>query len=258
MERFALSKWYLDCVTAAGDAFIGYWAELHGAHLSVRYVSAMTFVDGILHERSSIRGGAAPREDPDRVAWDCAALEVRGVWSGPTEPSPDRVLFRRGEGTLRWRCVQPRAEATVRVGERVLDGIGYSEIVTLSLPPWDLPIEELRWGRAHFPGRSVVWVDWLGEPPFRLALVDGAEAPCAEVSDAAVVTAGGRVDLGARRPIREGPVAGSSVGSVPGVRAALARAGLLIDEHKWISSATLGEGGRGLQGIAIHERVRWR
>jgi hypothetical protein len=42
------------------------------------------------------------------------------------------------------------------------------------------------------------------------------------------------------------------------VRQALSKAGLLIDEHKWLSAATLEEGDLTLRGSAIHEAVTWR
>ena len=40
--RFTLSKWYLDCMTAEGDAVIGYVAELRYRALVVRYTSVRT------------------------------------------------------------------------------------------------------------------------------------------------------------------------------------------------------------------------
>jgi hypothetical protein len=103
-----------------------------------------------------------------------------------------------------------------------------------------------------------VWVDWTGEPSQRLVLVDGVEVPGVEVSDARVATPRTRLVLGPSRTLREGPVAGTSVGAVPGVRQALSQAGLLIDEHKWLSDATLEEDGVTLAGKAIHEVVKWR
>ena len=257
-ERFQLSKWYLDCVSEGGEALIGYWAELRWRRLAAHYASVMLFAGGQLHERSSLRAGQAPQLAGGHVEWSCDALDTSGVWRDAAQQSISRVLYRRGDGMLEWRCLQPLAEAIVRCGGRQISGPGYTECITLTLAPWELPIEELRWGRAHFPGRSAVWIDWTGSEPTRLVLVDGKEVEGAQVTDALVSTPRTAIKLTGRRVLREGPVGGTSAGSIPGVRQALSKAGLLIDEHKWLSAATLEEGDLTLRGSAIHEAVTWR
>lgn len=258
-ERFRLSKWYLDCVGERGEAFIAYWAELRWGRLAVFYASTMLFADEQLEERSSLHAGPAPSFDEGRVQWSCDALESGGVWvSSPPQPSFDRVLHRQGDGLLEWRCLQPLARATVECRGRRLCGSGYTECLTLTLAPWELPIDELRWGRAHFPGRSVVWVDWTGASPQRLVLVDGIEIPGAHVDRARIEALGMALTLDERRVLREGLIADTSVGLVPGVREALSRARLLVDEHKWLATATLEENGVTRLGTAIHEEVKWR
>ncbi len=218
----------------------------------------MVYAGGQLRERSTLRAGQPPQIVGDLIEWSCDALDTGGVWRDPARPPIGRVLYRRGDRALEWRCFQPLAEASVRFGPRQISGTGYTECITLTLAPWELPIEELRWGRAHFPGRSVVWIDWTGEEPTRLVLVDGMEVEGARVSDDRVSTPRNEMTLTGRRVLRQGPVGGTSAGAIPGVRRALLKAGLLIDEHKWLSSATLEEGGVSLQGNAIHEMVRWR
>jgi hypothetical protein len=257
-ERFRLTKWYLDCVNGRGEAMIAYWAELRWRRLAVHYASSMMFADGRLYERSSPRAGPAPRHSGGLLEWSCDALDASGTWKSAEQSSVDRVLYRNGGGMLEWRCLQPLAEASVCCFGRRVSGPGYTECLSLTLPPWDLPIEELRWGRAHFPGRWVVWIDWTGPEPRRLVLVDAMEIEGARVTDALVSTPRAAVRLTGRRVLREGPLVGTSAGSVPGVRQALSKAGLLIDEHKWLSTATLEEGGVTLHGSAIHEVVKWR
>jgi hypothetical protein len=217
----------------------------------------MVFSGGRLRERSSLHSGPPPQFAGGCLEWSCEALDTHGVWCDATQPSVNRVLYRHGEGTLEWRCLQPLAQASVDSGKRQIKGPGYTEHILLTLAPWELPIEELRWGRAHFPGRSVVWIEWTGSEPARLVLVDAVEADGARVTDDLVSTSQAVVKLTARQVLREGPVGGTSVGSVPGVRQALSKFGLLIDEHKWLSSATLEEGDVKLRGSAIHEVVRW-
>ncbi len=257
-ERFHLVKWYLDCVGERGDALILYWAELRWRRIALHYASATLYADGGVSERSALRAGPAPSSAGGNLEWSCVALDAGGVWSGAVRSPIERVLLRRGRGKLEWRCTQPMAEASVHFGGRRICGRGYTERITLTMAPWQLPIEELRWGRAHFPGRCVVWIDWTGPEPMRLVLVDGMEVEATAVNDALVSTPRIVVRLAGSRVLREGPFAGTSAGSVPGVRRALSKAGLLLEEHKWLSSATLEDGGAVLPGESIHEVVRWR
>jgi hypothetical protein len=89
-------------------------------------------------------------------------------------------------------------------------------------------------------------------------LVDAAEVKGLQVSDKLVSSTDIEITLTQPCVLREGPIVGTSVGSIPGVRTALSKAGLLLDEHKWLSHATLTEGGVTLHGNAIHEVVKWR
>ena len=257
-ERFQLEKWYADCVSDRGEALIAYWAKLRWRRLSARYASVSLHDGGRLCERSTLRPGQAPRFAGNLLEWSCPALEASGTWKSEFQPPIHRVLYRQGEGMLEWRCLQPLAEASVRCGGRQIRGSGYTEVLTLTLAPWELPIEELRWGRAHFPGHSAVWIDWTGLVPTRLVLLNAKEINGVEVTDSLVSTPRTVIRLADRRVLREGAIAGTSAGSIPGVRQALSKAGLLIDEHKWLSSATLEEGGVTLHGNAIHEVVKWR
>jgi hypothetical protein len=255
---FHLTKWYLDCIGENRQVLIAYWAELRWRRLAGHYASAMFFSDGRCSEHSSVRTVPAPRISGGNLQWSCDALGIRGEWrSLGLSPHP-RVLFRNGCRILEWKCVQPLAEAKVRCGTRLIGGYGYAECITLTLAPWELPIQELRWGRAHFPGRSAVWIDWTGAEPMRLVLVDAEEVEGVRISDDLVSTPAATIRLTDRRALREGPVGHTTAGSVPGVRQALSKAGLLIEEHKWLSRATLEEHGTLSHGNAIHEVVRWR
>lgn len=213
---FQLTKWYLDAVSATGEAFIVYWAELRWRRLSGHYAAVLSLEDGAPHERASLLPGPAPGLGPDSVSFSCPTLEVDGRWSGPLAAAGPQTLLERGDGALVWECLQPLAGVELRLEDRVVHASGYTERVTLSLPPWELPIDELRWGRAHAGGRSVVWVDWTGEPEVHLVLVDGVPRAGARASAEGVRAEGLRLSFGAPRSLRTGPLASSTVGRVPG------------------------------------------
>jgi hypothetical protein len=137
----------------------------------------------------------------------------------------------------------------MRIGTEEIDGLGYVERLRLTLPPWELPIRELRWGRILSAAGSATWIDWRGPSPLRLALRDGRRVTAGAVGDR-VVDAGGPVRLAPVATLRDARLSRT----LPlALRRALPRAGLGLEETKWLSRGTL----EGAPGLAIHEVVRW-
>ncbi len=254
---FELTKWYLDGVSPGGTAVIAYWAELRWHRLSGHYASVLRCADGALDEQFSLRPGPPPVIAQSGVAWDCAPLEFSGTWTGPYAPEGEHTLASRSAGRVSWRCLQPRAEVALALrGERFV-GRGYTECLSLTLPPWELPIDTLRWGRAHAGSHSVVWVDWSGAESCHLVLVDGRARMNGVVTDDAVTAAGLRLNLGPRTLLRGGTIEETTVGRVPGLTEVLAAVGLRLDERKWLSPCTLELDGATASGSALHEVIRW-
>jgi hypothetical protein len=126
----------------------------------------------------------------------------------------------------------------------------------MTLAPWELPFRELRWGRFVAGQRSVVWIDWRGGLERRWLFVDGepVEARCIE-SDR-VEWAAGSVEVQPGAVVREASVGGTLVG--PLARLLPKRIGQVL-ETKWLSPARLhvGEAAPTVEGVVIHEVVRW-
>lgn len=250
--RFSLTKWYLDCVTDGGEVRIGYAAQLAAGVVRLRYASVLTAAPGHAVEVSTrVRGATLPVEQRRVVGWQVKGLGLSGAWSSAAAPL--EVEFLDG-GRLSWRCLQPRASVELSHGARAMSGTGYAEVVTMSVPPWELPIEELRWGRAHVGAHTLVWIDWRGPRSSKHVFLDGA-AVDGEVREDEVVTATLRVTLERRATLREGDVARNVFARVPAVRSLMARNKLALSETKWLSRATASDGST--PGWAIHEVVRW-
>jgi hypothetical protein len=256
---FRLSKWYLDVVSADGTAFIGYAARLAWGPVRVRYRAyLLRRPDGARVARHTL----APTRDPlrqagGRVSWRCGRLDVEGVWS-PTAASLRRRLYSDPSGAVDWNCVAPAARVRVRVGRELLEGWGYAELLEMTVRPWDLPLDELRWGRFVGPGGALVWVDWRGPSPRRLVLLDGVEQPGGEVEDS-VVTCGDTTELWLAPPrsLRSGPIL-DVVAAVPFLARAVPDRLLRGWESKWLSRGILRlEDEPAREGWAIHEVVRW-
>jgi hypothetical protein len=142
---------------------------------------------------------------------------------------------------------------------RRLLGLGYAERLTLSLAPWRLPIDELRWGRwiAGDGLRSVVWIDWRGPRPLTAVYLDGAREPSAAVGDDVVTMGRSALFLTGRRVLHHRALR-DIVGRSDALTRVLPEAWLEMQDCKWMSTGTLeATGGRTATGWAIHEHVRF-
>jgi hypothetical protein len=255
---FRLTKWYVDVVTPEGSAFIGYAARLAWGPVRLRYRAYLLTRPGA---PSSARQTLAPTRDPRRdpggvVEWRCGRLGLEGRWS-PVAPAFRRRLYSAGSGSVDWECVAPAARARVRVGAEVLAGWGYAERLELTVPPWELPLDELRWGRFVGPDAAVVWVDWRGEAASCLVLVDGVEQVGAVVSDSELVWGSAILRLSPPHSLREGAL-GDVVAAIPLLSRFVPERLLRGWESKRLSRGALTSGDEpAREGWAIHEVVRW-
>ncbi|RPJ73483.1 MAG: hypothetical protein EHM24_07870 [Acidobacteria bacterium] len=159
---------------------------------------------------------------------------------------------------MSWRCEAPAARMLVHLGREVaIEGAGYAERLELRLPPWRLPIDELRWGRwiSDEGCRSVVWIDWRGAEPQTLVYTDAVRAREAAAGDNEVAAGGRRLTFADRRVLHQRTL-GDLLGSLAPLLPALPRRWLALEDRKWLSRAVLdGPSERPAEGWAIHERI---
>lgn len=251
----------MDCVSDAGDVFIGYAALLQWKAFSINYSSILQYQNGKQAEsHTSLRKFSAPQIKDHTLDWSSDALKVKGTWKAISPPI-ERTIFEAVAGDIKWRCLQPLAGADVYIGkERRLKGLGYAEHISISIPPWQLPIEELRWGRFQSDRHSLVWIDWQGSNPLQLVFYNGVEAENARVSDSEVVFDDGRriLNLEEKQVLREGALVNTALSVIPGIGKILPLQSLNTYECKWRSRGFLKEQSEPVSdGWAIHEIVRW-
>lgn len=258
---FSLTKWYLDCVTPRGDVVVGYVARVGWGAIALRYASTLVQRAGeaTVH-RSTLVDAPWPVQDGGCVTWSCPALGVRARFD-ELAPSAQDILLDGPDGRVDWFCLAPKARAAITLDGAPLEGLGYVERLTLTVPPWRLPIDELRWGRFvadEAPFASLVWIDWRGPHARRVLLQGGAPVADARVSDDGVEGAGGAVRLSLRDPrvLREGALGKTALAILP-VAARLPSRILLTEERKWVARGELARGDRRASGWVIHEVVRW-
>lgn len=260
-EAFEIAKWYFDCVTPEGHVFIGYLGHLRWKSLAVHFQSALVHRnrDGT-RETFSWRRGTPPHIQQNSVQWNSKALRISGAWSA-LESSVETRIFESQEGNVDWQCVQPRARATVRIGTaKGLHGFGYAEHLRLTIPPWRMPLKELRWGRFLSESESVVWIDWRGGYSRRIVLLDGCQVQAEKITDRQVVFEGNEavLDLDEICVLREGTLAEGALHIPRKLTALLPFQALSIHECKWRSRGVLRRGNAAPStGWAIHEVVQW-
>jgi hypothetical protein len=252
---FSLRKWYLDCVADSGELCIAYRAELAIGTARLSTASLLRF-DEQRASRSRWTVRSCPEPSGDGVlSWEAAALDLSARFEA-RDPPCAATLLDGADGRVRWRCTHPRAAVEMRIAGEVLRGTGYAEVLDLTVPPWKLPIDELRWGRLLTASHGVVWIEWRGSHPQRLVFVDGRSV-AGELDEHGVRSETARAVLHEARVLRRGRIGDTVLSAVPGLEQLVPGRILGLEETKWRSRGTLQIGSSEEQGWAIHELVRW-
>ncbi len=287
-----LSKWYMDCVSSEGDALVAYAAEMRWRGLTIGYQAALEARGSQpVSSHSSLQPYDPPAVADSGIAWRSRPLGIYGAWT-PTavRPAIHETIYRSPAGSVEWSCLLPAAAARLSTGRGEMVGRGYVEHVQLTVAPWRLPVESLRWGRIADDEQAIVWIQWLGvrprkdrRPPARGALrragsasrddraapagdpdttvvyVNGIRVPAVQIDDARVALADQTtIELDRTTVLRSGAL-GATVGqSVPILRDIAPVRALAVRECKWLSRAVVARRGHpARQTWAIHEVVTW-
>ena len=261
MRGFQLSKWYADCTSEEGDAAIVYHAELRWRAVALHYRSLLTRRVGQAAQAAySLRNRPAPQVQRDEILWEAPDWKAAGNWR-QLGSSLGRVLFESKAGSLRWKCLAPRAAANVEIGSGSrIEGWGYVEHLILTVAPWMLPIRRLRWGRFINATDALVWIDWSGSYNTRAVYLNGLEVPSAEIDEQKVVLeeSGAVLTLDRGSVLREGVLGSTALSMIPSLDRLFPGSMLNIRECKWLSAALLRRPGHpDSPGMAIHEVVEW-
>jgi len=255
-SAFSLVKWYMDCVTDDGDAAILYCADLKWRGMHLTYSSVMT-VNGAKVETQSSMAGYQLSTNDRQILVEFPRLEVSGSWRADAEPY-QRTVFEDVSGAVEWSCLQPRSLVNLIVDGRELSGFGYAECLTLTLPPWRLPMHQLRWGRFVSPEESLVWVDWQGEYSTSFAVHNGRACETQSVSDAEVTIPGATLRLEECFLLRAGRLGSTVLPGAPALGKILHKSLRNIEEKKWRSRGRLDTQNGSSNGWVIHEVVHWK
>lgn len=251
-----LRKWYLDAVDPGGRAVIVNWATLRIAGVGFAAASVLDSRGGQTLARTTLRAGIEPIVGQSGLEWSNARLGVSGVWRSLRNAEPVQLLS-DDVGSVMWHPSIVAAEANAVVCGVPIVGVGYAESLELTMAPWALPISELRWGRFVTDRTSIVWLDWRGDHPLMLVLIDGQVRAHGLVSDEFVEADGMRVRLTESRVLREGPIGTTALSGVPGLQSTAPAAWLGSIERKALARASMESVAGRSTGWAIHEVVRF-
>lgn len=255
-----LTKWYLDLVTPEGTALVAYAATLRWGGVRVDFASSLLSEPGRPpREDAAWTRVALPQADAGAVTLDQPALGLQGRWVR-SAPRVGATLLEDDAGAVRWDCHLPGATATVVLGSRRFEGLGYVECLTLDRPPQDLPLRTLRWGRYVSQSHTLVWIDWRGGEPRRWVWLDGERQPLAVVDDAGVrgLAGDGRLELSGGRGLVDRRALQVVSRHLPALDTLPLGPLRSLREVKRLDHGALTlAGARRDEGWAVHEVVRW-
>ena len=262
---FYLNKWYLDAVDPDGRALIGYSGEIGWNKWRIPYSSLLTALpEQPIAFNSRWRHNHWPEDNDASLHWTDPGLHISAQWTRQT-PAIRELLFENASGKVEWDCRFPCAETAIQLGDaQVLRGFGYAERLCLTLPPWQLPLHTLRWGRFCAAEHSLVWIEWQHETtPRRWLYLDGRrlDDTGAIIGENAVQApaAGLHLELQPFRTLESEKklqkISAELLHWIPGFDRLAPLHFLMADEHKWLSRGVLRLPGQPeCAGWVIHVR----
>lgn len=262
-SNFFLDKWFLDFTAESGEIMIFYAAKLRWFGLEVPYFSRICKLPGMeVAQISRYKNVNFPTVENDVIFWNDPTLNVSGEWKAAAN-SIRTKLFESPQGSLDWHCRQPASCVQLKMNDQLFSGTGYAEQLTLTVAPWKIPMNELRWGRFVSEAHSAVWVELRDDNTRKWLWFDGnkIEHPVIEdghikLGDDYLLELDREVILETEKKIFN--VVENLVRYLPGFRSVLPLKFLMADESKWCSNAVLKKGGVVVcSGKAIHELVNF-
>lgn len=173
LTKFNLEKLYLDCIDAHGNCFVIYYAKLQYSVIKLIY-SGLIFSDttGFTLEKASLKNLAQPQID-DLLLFDNPSLLIKGEWEKISESISISLYSDNLGNDVVWNCHHPKTLTNIRYMDKQFQGFGYAETLSISIKPWNLPIDELRWGRFLSQNTTIIWIHWQGEHPLNKIICNG-------------------------------------------------------------------------------------
>jgi hypothetical protein len=170
-----LEKLYLDCIDDRGNCFIIYRTKLDLFSFRIYYSSVICSDEK--GETTEISSGKKTGESiiNELLLFYNHPLETKGSWKRLDHPLP-AFTYRDVTGKeLIWNCHHPKARVELTYEDQTFSGFGYAETLILTIKPWNLPIDELMWGRFLSEDYTIIWINWRGKQQLNKLFINGKE-----------------------------------------------------------------------------------
>jgi hypothetical protein len=263
--NFYLNKWFLDFIGEDGSAMIFYAAKFKWHGWSAVYSSWLHY-DKIAKVRlkSRLSRVQMPTQSDNIITWTDSKFGVSGTWKSLGKMLESR-LFESSQGHLDWKCFQPASIVQLKINNKVFEGRGYVEQLILTVPPWKIPMDELRWGRFGSNDDNLVWIELREKHKRQWLWLNGEKIENCIIQDDRIILPGKNFILNLDQGVtlesmkKIFSVVGKLVRYVPGFNKVLPSGFLMADESKWLSKGLLQKGDETFtNGMAIHEMVNFK
>ncbi len=264
-NQFLVHKWFLDFTGADGETFIFYIAKLKWRGITVPYTSYLWYNPASgMHQESRLHGINWPQQKDWFIVWEDSKFKISGIWEAQAPPIKAR-LFDSEEGGLDWNCHHPIAQTSLKFQGRTIYGLGYAEYLELSIAPWKIPMDQLRWGRFCSEQDYLVWIKLSGSEEKQWLWCNGKQIDLAVIKDHQIILPNQdillemdrSVALESEKKIQE--VVKKLLRFLPGLKHSMPLQFLMADEFKWRSRAHLNKDeSKDGDGWAIHELVDFK
>ena len=102
-------------------------------------------------------------------------FKINGSWERSDAPIAISLYKDNQNHELIWNCHHPKSRTIIKYNGKIYKGFGYAESLSLPVKPWNLPINELRWGRFLSDSSTVIWISWKGKFPVNRIFLNGIE-----------------------------------------------------------------------------------
>lgn len=238
-----------------GRVFIGYDARLHWKALKLGYRGFIIYQEsqGVL-EKGEFLFKEEPIARGDKKIFYRFG-DVNGCWVREGE-SVEETLLVSEQGKIAWSCIQPRSDVTLTYESELFSGKGYLEKISLTIPPWKLPIQELYWGRFHSAQNTLVWIRWVGSQP-NVWIYHNSKRVSGTVTEERISFGNCMLDLNNSVILRNDSVGNTLFRGFQNLMKLFPTRILNLKETKWAGQGVLKSGDYFEVGTVIHEKVVW-